>query len=71
MRGIYLGDWYNNPIAPLKQPLKISFYQKNSCPNAERAVKITVNLPTHINISIDEAKEIIEIIKNFERKNNT
>jgi dTDP-4-amino-4,6-dideoxygalactose transaminase len=40
-------------------------YEPESCPVAEKLTKETLNLPTHINISKEEAGEIINFLKTF------
>ncbi len=62
---ILLGDWYITPIAPDDTKLDKMKYQLGSCPNAEELSKITLNLPTHINISIDYAKRIVDFLKKY------
>lgn len=61
-KNILIGDWYTTPIAPIDtKPEKIG-YQSGSCPKAERLAKTTLNLPTHINISTDTAKKIVDFL---------
>lgn len=61
---ILLGDWYTTPIAPHDTKAEKIGYMTGSCPNAEKLAKITLNLPTHINISEKEAESIVEFLKN-------
>jgi len=58
-----IGDWYTTPIAPHDTKIEKIYYALGSCPNAERLAKITLNLPTHINISEKEAKIIVDFVK--------
>ena len=59
-KNILIGDWYTNPVAPADTNLdKLKYTQ---CPNAEKLSKITLNLPTHINISLKEAKTIVDFL---------
>jgi len=54
---IYVSDiWYDAPIAP-KKYLPRTDYNKQ-CPNSELASSAILNLPTHINVSEKDAKEI-------------
>ncbi|MDQ3099647.1 MAG: aminotransferase class I/II-fold pyridoxal phosphate-dependent enzyme [bacterium] len=54
---IHISDtWYDAPIAP-KNYIKKTNY-KGECPNAEKAAKTILNLPTHINISKTDAENI-------------
>lgn len=38
-------------------------YISGSCPVAEKLAKETLNLPTHINISKEEAQKIVDFLK--------
>ena len=62
---ILLGDWYTTPIAPFDTNLEELKYKPGSCIFAERLAKETLNLPTHINITEDDCKKIIEFLKKF------
>ena len=55
---ILIGDWYTSPIAPSDTKVKNLGYSGNY-PEAEELAKTTLNLPTHINISEKDAREII------------
>lgn len=59
---LLIGDWYTNPVAPYDTRLDRLQYKLGSCPTAEKLAKITFNLPTHINISKDEAKKLVDFI---------
>ena len=58
-KNILIGDWYTSPIAPNDTKAEKLGYKKGDCPNAEALSKITLNLPTHINISKKQAQETI------------
>lgn len=59
--GIFVSDiWYDAPIAP-KKYMNLTDY-KNECPNSEKVSEKILNLPTHINISKTQAKEIAQKI---------
>lgn len=61
--GILLGDWYDVPVAPSGVQPSVIQYVPGSCPTAERLAQTVINLPTHIGISIEDAKRIISVIK--------
>ena len=63
---LLIGDWYTNPIIPDDTRLEKIQYQIGSCPQAEKLVQQTFNLPTHINISKKEARKIVDFLKNYE-----
>jgi perosamine synthetase len=55
---IFVSDiWYDAPIAP-KRYLSKSSYKKGMCPNSEKISENILNLPTHKNISEQDAKHI-------------
>ena len=65
-RKIYLDDgWRKSPIVPPDTVLTKMDYNLGSCPQAEKIAQNIINLPTHINISREKAKKIVEFIKDF------
>jgi len=63
-RKIYLDDgWRKSPVVPPDTNLEKMNYNLGSCPRAERIAKSIINLPTHINISKNEAKKITGFLK--------
>ncbi len=60
---IILGDWYWSPIIPPSTNLAKMNYQKGSCPIAETSCQKILNLPTHINITLSQARKIAELVK--------
>ena len=66
-KNILLGDWYTTPIAPHDTKLDKVNYEMGSCPKAENLAKLSLNLPTHINISQKEAKKIVDFLKSYEK----
>jgi len=64
-QNILLGDWYTTPIAPFDTKIEEMLYTPGSCKNAEELAKITLNLPTHINISLKDAERIVNFLKSW------
>ena len=64
-QNVLLGDWYTTPIAPFDTKLDEMKYKKVSCPIAEKLSNETLNLPTHINISQQDANRIVNFLKTF------
>ncbi len=64
-QNIFLGDWYDQVVAPKGVNLEKIGYKIGSCPKAEEVCKHIVNLPT--NISLEEAEKVIKIVKDYER----
>lgn len=57
VRHIYVSDiWYDAPIGP-KRFLHRTDY-RGECPQSEEVARMMVNLPTHTNISAEQAKSI-------------
>jgi dTDP-4-amino-4,6-dideoxygalactose transaminase len=61
-KGIFLGKWYEQPVAPKELPLDRVGYRIGLCPNAEQICQQIINLPT--NITLTRAKKIVELLKN-------
>lgn len=62
--GIYVSDiWYDAPIAP-KKYLSQTDYQ-GQCPNGELASSAILNLPTHRNVSEEDAKNISNLVNQW------
>jgi len=64
-KNILIGDWYTSPIAPDDTNLEKMGYKFGVCPKAEKLSKQTLNLPTHINISLKQAQKIINFLKTW------
>jgi dTDP-4-amino-4,6-dideoxygalactose transaminase len=62
-RNVLIGDWYDKVIAPHDTKLDKMQYKLGSCPKAEKLAEETFNLPTHINISKQDAEKIINFLK--------
>jgi dTDP-4-amino-4,6-dideoxygalactose transaminase len=61
-KGIFLGRWYDSPVAPKGFPLDKVGYRWGSCSQAEEVCQKIINLPTN-NIKLNEAKKINQNIK--------
>jgi hypothetical protein len=56
--GLYVSDiWYDAPVAP-ERYLKFTNYKLGECSSSEKVSKEILNLPTHLNISLNDAKKI-------------
>lgn len=65
-RKIFLDDgWRKAAVVPPDTNQKKMGYQNGFCPMAEKVADSIVNLPTHINISFNEAKKIVELLNFF------
>lgn len=64
-KNILLGDWYDKPVTPARIPLNEIGYTKGECKTSEEVCNKIVNLPTHVNLSMGDAKKIVNEIKKF------
>jgi perosamine synthetase len=60
-KGIFLGRWYDSPVAPKGFPLEKVGYRWGSCPKAEEVCQKIINLPTN-NIKLNEAEKLTKIL---------
>lgn len=63
-RGVLLGNWYNTVVAPGDCDIS-RVYINGTCPEAEKAAKTIVNLPTNIHISKQDHKQIVRVINDY------
>lgn len=66
-QNIFLGDWYDNVVAPKGVNLEKIGYKIGSCSKAEEVCKNIVNLPTNPNMTLQDAEKVIKIVKDYER----
>lgn len=57
---IILGDWYRVVVAPADVALSATSYVFGSCPQAEYAARHMINLPTHLSVSVKDARHIVQ-----------
>ncbi|MBU4078407.1 aminotransferase class I/II-fold pyridoxal phosphate-dependent enzyme [Patescibacteria group bacterium] len=68
-KGIYLDDgWRKSVVVPIGTNLEKMGYIKGSCPVAEEVADKILNLPTHINISKEQAEKIKNLLKRFQEQ---
>jgi perosamine synthetase len=70
-KGIFLGRWYDSPVAPKGFPLDKVGYKWGSCPVAEAVCQKIINLPTN-NIKLNEAEKLTKILNDviYENQNH-
>jgi len=70
-KGIFLGRWYDSPVAPKGFPLDKVGYRWGSCPQAEEICQKIINLPTN-NIKLNEEKKLTKILNDviYENQNH-
>jgi len=70
-QGLYISDtWYDTPIAP-KKYLEKSGYKIGECPESEKVSKHILNLPTHIQVTQQDAYTISELINSWHTKHKS
>ncbi len=63
-RKIFLDDgWRKSPVIPSDTNLEKMKYKLGSCRRAEKVAQNIVNLPTHINVSQEGVKKIVDFLK--------
>lgn len=63
--GIILGDWYDDVVAPMAKKRRNPFFSAINCPEAERSARGSVNLPTDIHITLEDAKRIAQCLNEY------
>lgn len=66
-KNIFLGKWYNRPVAPEDIDMKKTQYPRGSCPVAEKICRKIINLPT--NIREKEVDIIVDLINGYQGNN--
>lgn len=62
--GIALRDpWYDSVVAPRSCDLRALHYTEGSCPEAERAAREVVNLPTSPTLGIPAADRVLRVVR--------
>lgn len=63
--GVHISDiWYDSVVAP-KKYLGLARYPKSTCPNGEKVADLILNLPTHINVTGQDALEISKFVNSL------
>lgn len=68
---IEVADWFATPVHPLKEAewTKV-FYEKSSCPRAERMSNLVVTLPVQENVTPRYIDRVIDFLNMFDEKNS-
>lgn len=66
---IYLGDWYDQVIAPKSINVTSFGYKPGSCPKAEKVALKIINLPTNPNLSLGDAARVVEVVRKWKSRN--
>lgn len=60
-----LGDWYDAPLVPGTCSIEAFHYTAGSCPNAEKAARHVINLPTYPLLTDAQVNRVIEFVKMY------
>jgi len=61
--GVELGTWFECPLHPRETPMELYDYRAGMCPQAERAARQVVNVPTHPRATADTAARTVDFIR--------
>lgn len=64
-KNIFLGDWYDQVVAPKSVDPEKFGYNRGSCMEAEKVAAKIVNLPTNPNISLKDAAKVVAVVKKW------
>lgn len=64
LKGVFLGDWYDQVVAPKSIKLEDFGYKIGSCPKAEEKSKRVINLATNPNMRKRDFVRVVEVVKN-------
>lgn len=59
--GVVVGDWFSTPVHPCDPEINQLGYRLGDCPQAELLVRHIVNLPTALQLNINDANNIAQI----------
>ncbi|MHC4635975.1 MAG: DegT/DnrJ/EryC1/StrS family aminotransferase [Planctomycetota bacterium] len=65
--GVELGSWFECPLHPIETPLQAYGYELGMCPQAEKASKEVVNLPTHPRTNEKTVRKTVGFITRFKQ----
>ncbi len=60
-----LGDWYDAPLVPASADYRIFQYRMGMCPQAERACRRVINLPTYPSLTDTQVTKIISFVNGY------
>ncbi|MBL8026574.1 MAG: DegT/DnrJ/EryC1/StrS family aminotransferase [Fibrobacteres bacterium] len=66
-KGVEIGSWFEIPLHPEGTDMQKFGYTDGMCPEAEKACREVVNLPTHLKIDESEAVRVIDFLRRFAR----
>lgn len=67
-KNVFLGDWYDQVVAPKSVDVKVFGYQNGVCCKAEEKSRMVVNLPTNPNLTDKQVMKVIKVVKKWKLK---
>jgi dTDP-4-amino-4,6-dideoxygalactose transaminase len=64
-KSLEIGSWFEVPLHPLGTDMASFGYNEGLCPESEKAAREVINLPTHAQITENEAQRIIGFLQEF------
>jgi len=64
-RGVEIGSWFEIPLHPAGTRMEDFGYRPGMCPEAERACRETINLPTHPGVSRQSADKVLTFLRRY------
>jgi len=64
---IEIGSWFEVPLHPAGTNMVLLQYYTGMCPEAEKAAREVINLPTQSAVTAQEAHRVIEFLKRYAR----
>lgn len=61
--GVEIGSWFECPLHPIETDQKAFGYNDGDCPQAEKAAREVINLPTHRRVSEKDVKKTLAFVR--------
>ena len=60
---VEIGDWFIRPLHSHMAPQEDFGYVSGMCPQADKAAREIINLPTHMRVTLDHARRVIRFLR--------
>ena len=61
--GVEIGSWFECPLHPMETDMERFGYRSGMCPQAERASREVINLPTHRRVGEGDLRRTLEFVR--------
>jgi len=69
--GVEIGTWFECPLHPIETPMHLYGYKNGMCPEAEKACREVINLPTHPRASASTLQRTVSFVNRLKENNDT